>query len=411
MFSQYVEDITRNYTNSDSYKVVPTQFVALNIDYKTKCNDEDFKRIVLNKGTNGPNIGIPKYFQNCFENACAYAKNYQNNSETPTWTPKISRNLFWNFMFDGKFLTVKNYKPESDSDLYVPEVVYFDDINMHSYNEHKGMGYNEIYCYIPANSAKKNCGVNVIENRQAYINENDNKCLQGFKDMTTENYEQTYYFDEDFTMTFDNDSAPALSASTESKYEFNTVVLLYSVFEKVDDGVKVDWKPVHTNIPMGIYFTGKFDDNNEMTNTVTKYVQTSYDTGTSYGLRICTRFTAIGNGKIVNDDIVVEDAGYTNMCQLMTAMAENLTHMLDVTKSVINTTQSYKDTLAVIKNNRTNVPYIREIGGKQYWFVNGKLISEVGDVTINNTVNNNVYETTCDCDSIPENIIIDKISK
>ena len=33
MFSQYVEDITKNYTESDNWKVVPTQFVVLDIDY------------------------------------------------------------------------------------------------------------------------------------------------------------------------------------------------------------------------------------------------------------------------------------------------------------------------------------------------------------------------------------------
>lgn len=33
MFSQYVEDITKNYVESDNWKVVPTQFVVLDIDY------------------------------------------------------------------------------------------------------------------------------------------------------------------------------------------------------------------------------------------------------------------------------------------------------------------------------------------------------------------------------------------
>ena len=33
LFSQYVEDITRNYSDGDNWKVVPTKFVALNIDF------------------------------------------------------------------------------------------------------------------------------------------------------------------------------------------------------------------------------------------------------------------------------------------------------------------------------------------------------------------------------------------
>ena len=32
-FSQYVEDLTRNYAQGDTYKVVPSKFIALNIDY------------------------------------------------------------------------------------------------------------------------------------------------------------------------------------------------------------------------------------------------------------------------------------------------------------------------------------------------------------------------------------------
>ena len=82
MFSQYMEDITRNYTDGDLWKVAPTGFVAMNIDYKSLKSDSDFIRIVLNNGNDTLNTGIPKYFQNCFENACAYARvNY------PNWTP------------------------------------------------------------------------------------------------------------------------------------------------------------------------------------------------------------------------------------------------------------------------------------------------------------------------------------
>jgi hypothetical protein len=65
----------------------------------------------------------------------------------------------------------------------------------------------------------------------------------------------------------------------------------------------------------------------------------------------------------------------------MTAMSENLSRMTDIVKSSISETQGYKDLLSVIKNNRTNVPYIKQINGQDYWFVNGKLISTVSTNT------------------------------
>jgi hypothetical protein len=126
-----------------------------------------------------------------------------------------------------------------------------------------------------------------------------------------------------------------------------------------------------------MYFAGNFDDSGNLTNAVTKYVSTSYGSGTSYGLRICTRFSATSNGNIINTDIVTDDSGYTNMCQLMTAMSENLSRMLEISRATHNTTQSYKETLAAIKNNRTNVPYVKDVNGVDCWFVNGRFVSAV----------------------------------
>ena len=37
--------------------------------------------------------------------------------------------------------------------------------------------------------------------------------------------------------------------------------------------------------------------------------------------------------------------------------------------------EEYKDSLNVIKNNRTNVPYVQTINGEDYWFINGRLVS------------------------------------
>lgn len=369
MFSQYVEDITRNFTDGDNWKIVPTKFVALNIDYATLKSNRDFIDRVLNKGNDTLNSGIPKYFQNCFENACAYGRTHT------TWSPLISRNLFWNCMFDGKFTTTAKYSSGTSETKYIPEVVYYGDINMHSYNEHQGMGYGEIYCYIPTDAGKMNCQVVEIDDR-SYDTSNSSVYLEGFVGDATksiENYSQVYSYNKDFSMTFDDDTIGQLQNSVDSKYGINTIVVLYSIFNKLND----TWQVLYSNIPMGMYFAGNFDDSGNLTNVVTKYVSTSYGSGTSYGLRICTRFSATSNGNIINTDIVTDDSGYTNMCQLMTAMSENLSRMMEISQSAHNTTQSYKETLAAIKNNRTNVPYVKDVNGVDCWFVNGRFVSAV----------------------------------
>lgn len=367
MFSQYVEDITRNYTDGDNWKVVPTQFVALNIDY-TKSD------ILANINSNiqDLNINVPKYFQNYFENSCAHARvNNQN------WNSKISRNLFWNSMFNAGFVSKKQYA--STNEYYVPEIMYYGDINMHSYNEHQGMGYGEIYCYIPTDAPKMNC--QVVENftsgtggRHSYQNTNNN--LEGL-DEPIGDYSRLYYYNDDYVMEFDNDAIERLQSSNESKYNINTIVVLYSIFNKLNN----DWQLLYTGIPLGMYFAGKFE-NGKLSNEITKHVTTSYDTGTSYGLRICTRLSVTSTGKIVNTDIIVDDSGYTNMCQLMTSMNKNLSKMLDISKDVVNTNQLYKDTLSIIKNNRANVPYVKNVNGVDCWFVNGRLVSNVNATSL-----------------------------
>lgn len=360
LFSQYVEDITRNYTESENYKVIPTRFVACNIDY-SKVDIPYSLQL---------NIGVPKYFQNIFENGCAYLRNKSGFK----WTPEISKNLFWNSMFEGKFLHVEEH--DSNNVSIIPEVVYYDDINMHSYNEHKGMGYGEIYCYIPTSAQKEKCQVittSMLENRVCDNTNTSNVLVGQNESFDITEYPQNYYYQRDYRMEFDDSTLAKLQPYADSKYNINTIILLYSIYTKLNDS----WEPLHEYIPMGIYFNGMFDKHN-LTNEVTKHVTTTYGYGTSYGLRICTRFSALPNGAIMSSaDTVVDDSDYANICQLMTAMNENLSKMFEVTKSAINTTQDYKETLSIIKNNRTNVPYIHEVNGKDFWFVNGRVVSAV----------------------------------
>lgn len=382
MFSQYVEDITRNYVEDNNHKVIPTKFVAMNIDY-TRIDTG----LVLNNGNHDLNEGIPKYFQNCFENACAYARNGKYTNFTgEEWTADISKNLFWNYMFDAGFCHAEQYGSDTGNIKYVPEIVYQGDINMHSYNEHQGMGYGEIYCYIPSDAERKRIQVECFTDTGAsrvYDDSNINSIyLEGFNGQlqhAVSGYPQKYYYNNDYNVLLDIASGrkALINDSNASKYDVNTIVVLYSIYSRSSDDETSDWQIEAANIPMGIYFAGRFVENFKLSNTITKYVSTSYNAGTSYGLRICTRFAVTANGVIMTSSDSTSDHDNVNMCQLMTAMNENLSLMLDVTKTTIDNQQSYKELLSIVKNNRTNVPYVKHINGVDYWFVNGKLVSKV----------------------------------
>lgn len=335
MFSQYSEDITRGFNEGDNYKVIPSKFIALNIDFSD-----------LNiPSTNSLNVDIPNYFQNYYENGCAYGKNNIHSG----FTPNNAKNLFWSAMYDGKFLTSNN-------------IQCINNINLQSYNIHYGMGYGEIYCYIP--TSKKQELYNISNKDNIIGVENSNTNLEGFNE-SIGNYSKTYYYDEKITYNKESDT-------NATSYDINTIVVLYSIVKKEND----TWSELYTDIPMGIYFAGKFNDTT-ISNPITKFVDTEYNTGTAYGLRICTRFTSTSQGKVINTDITTSTntGEMNNICQLMSAMSENLSAMLDITKSAINNTQGYKDLLQMVKNNRTNVPYIKNINGQDFWFVNGKMVS------------------------------------
>lgn len=341
MFSRYADDLIANITDGDNWTVVPSKFMALNINYSN----------VL--GGSNLNAALPEYFQNEFENSWAHY--LANNKDV---TPTTFTSLFWSKLGAANMLN---------------EVVYVGDINMHAYNTHKGMGYGEIYCYIPTDAGKISANIDVIDSGNVINNENTT--LEGYDIPIGDNYSKTYSVDNDYTFSFEHNNAV-------NSFDINTIIVFYSIQAKVNN----KWEVLYEDIPLGLYLTGMFDGPN-LTNKVTKFVSTSYGTGTSYGLRICTRFSASTNtsniAKFMDAD-VIEDYSGANICQLMSGMNENLTEMLNIVKSANDTTQQYKETLAAIKNNRTNVPYIKTVGGEDYWFVNGRMISKVNVTVINN---------------------------
>jgi hypothetical protein len=360
MFSQYADDITCNYSEGNNYRVVPSKFIALDIDYSKLNND------IVNPNNEDLNKAIPNYFQNYFENGCAVGRN------DAYWTPEISKNLFWTSMFDGGFLTRGN-------ESVINELMYHGEISMHSYNRHNGMGYGEIYCYIPINGYQKRSRVEQVslkENREFVENVNDK--LEGQNLINTYKDKIPFYYNQEYILSFDdNDFTDLKDNESINNYKINTVVVCYDIYEVQNN---YDSVLIYKNIPMGIYFAGKFEGT-KLSNEVTKFVNTTIGTGSSYGLRICTRFSVCSLQSTVFE-LDTDDYG-SNMAQLMVMQNENLSMMLDVVKSANDTHQQYKDLLSIFKNNRTNVPYVKSINGEDFWFVNGKFVSKVGGNTTN----------------------------
>ena len=86
-----------------------------------------------------------------------------------------------------------------------------------------------------------------------------------------------------------------------------------------------------------------------------------------------------------NHETTIDSSDMSTLCQLMSNMSENLSLMMSMAKQMNDTTQQYKELLSTIKNNRTNVPYVKDVNGSDWWFVNGRPITNI----------NNKYDDCC----------------
>lgn len=380
MFSQYSRDLTKGNARDEAYKVIPSKFIAMDIDY-------DNVNVPAVGNSKNLNVDIPTFFQNFYENACAYSE-----VELESFTPNNARGLFWNAMDIAGMIGVESPESDETDEIVVDDtesvestnfktysnnyVRYIGDINIESFNEYNGMGYSEVYCYIPTDYDYSSYTIEYVDgevhltNPKSYIegynliNENINKDLAP--------YSKDYYYNANI-----NINTTAQHSNIPDLYNINTIVVLYDVWSKASNG---EYIKQYERIPMALYFTGNFDSTGKMTNIITKYMnnEDAYGMGTSYGLRICTRFTVTPNNiNISNIELSSEGSDhYSAFCQVMTKMSENIDKMNNVISSSYRVQQNMQDILAVFKNNRINTPYIREVGGKSYWFVNGKLIGE-----------------------------------
>lgn len=351
-FSQYAESMT-----DTTKKVVPSKFVAININ---------------NAKIDLSNSSIPKTLQDYYENGVAVIKNKGE------WKYKYSKDLFWRTMFDH-FIENEDIK-------------YIGDINIQSYEEYGGTGYSEIYCYVPNEAGELECELVPNSTTKTIDTRNKGAHLEGY-----ENQIDTWYNIEqniDYKVTNENstddidgvtnnwyDNLKGIYKNTDDAYyTFNTIVVLYDVVDIQNNEI------IRNNLPMGIYFTGSYDEPaQELTNYVTKYISSPeiYGQGTSYGLRICTKHITGSVSSIINEPIInehqISNDTKSELCYALTQMSQSQTKMDEVIDHTYNCVQNYKDLAAVFKNSKTNVPYIKLINGKEYWFVNGR---RVGTATI-----------------------------
>ena len=403
MFSQYSEDLTQCFTQHDNYDVIPSRFVALNIDY-SKLNGS---RIGATALTGDLNVDLPTYMQNYFENGCAWLRgNHVDESWNPEdWTPDVHSNLFWNFLVESGLITLeqKTVQDEQGLDTQVdtfPEVKYVGDIDIHSYESRDGVGYSEIYCYIP-NAAEETYYQVSMPNKdidtwshlvdtkdmiEGYVDDDTNILGTLSMELTGETkYFHTQNFGAVFTEPLEETNVEnarldydAYPVGTDM-FKFNTIVVLYDIMIKDRDA---NITTAYKNVPMAMFLTGLINQGGTVSNEVQKYsnCDDAYGAGTSYGLRICTRYMVTPNATTIltsEADIADQYAGFS---RAMDKMAESQDMMNTILADVVNRSQDLKDHLAMFKNYRVNIPYviyINENGEKvPYWFVNGKNTGE-----------------------------------
>lgn len=352
MFSQYVEDLTRESTQSVYYRITPSKFIASELNFKDHNNDS-----------------IPRDLQNKFENGCAVCRKEMENS----WVPTNSSNIFWHALFDMGLLSLS----ENNT---INEIKYVGDINLQSYNEHDGVGYSEIYCYIPNESKQYNYSCIIGEDSSVF---ESGDVIEGYKaddlDAWTVIGDKLYYYpDKFYNFSWEDDILDTKELNT-NKYDINSIIVLYDIKTKTETGAEILYK----NIPMGIYFTGLIDDD-VMSNKITKYIYNEdiFGAGTSYGLRICTRFTVTPNQDNIKVlDVTVDNDNYSAISQVMSQLSISQNKMDEILTKVQANTSAEKELLAIFKNSRTNVPYVKNINGTSYWFVNGRNVGSIlGDI-------------------------------
>lgn len=379
-FSQYMEDLTEWQIKSKYHRIVPSKFIAID------C-----------QSTNYNNLTLPKLFQEHFENACACFKNQLSDESAEfddvdpmaipmTWSAEYSKTLFWNMMLnDSDSMDDTNSEVTRNGLISIEDIKYVGDINLQSYNTTDGTGYSEIYCHIPneARASLYSYNYEKLNNTTQVIERNVGDVIEGFQANELDGWEtlsirdksnddsdnsHVYKLDKHYEFSWE-DTSINTSQLADKSFNINMIVVLYDIWN--------DHNVICSNIPLGVYITGLIDDYGVIQNSITKYVSNEdiYNSGTSYGLRICSRYVVSPNDdNYIVKEVTCEDNNYGELSRVLSQLSISQNKMDEVINKTYNTEQNYKNLLSIFKNSRTNVPYIKIINDESCWFVNGKLI-------------------------------------
>ena len=404
LFSQYAQDLTKQYSNPDSYRCVPSKFIAMNLDFN------GIKKIDGTEDFYSKHLG--NIFQNYFENANTFLRDKLKDK----WIPEYSRTLLFQTLEKYNLINLQSINDENGNIIeYFSKsnnIQYIGDIDIYSYNDNEdGIGYNEIYCYITNQARCTDYSLGATEFVGEIYNYY-NKQICGYEDEIPYNNltynvnvgkdvyvdkiketNQSYYTigqytnsDKEYSSTFipccldqsmtqiANEDRKDCTGEILDRFNINSIIVLYDIVSKYEEEGVLKEKKLYSNIPLGIYFTGVLDNNCEMSNQITKYVNSEqiYNQGTSYGLRICNRFIS---NPLSTEIISTETNGSSNVSEIAPVL-EKIGEVLLAAEDVVNSDNDIysllNSHLAQFKNNKINIPYIRELGKKKYWFVNGK---------------------------------------
>ena len=395
MFSNYTDDLNIHRVQSSKYRVVPSKFYVLDVDFT------NVMRISNIAQGSDLNIEIPKLFQNKYENWIAYVKDHpeliEDYESSLTGGVSVSeiefrKRMFWSFLDRTGIL----YQPDKNKEN--SNIKYCGNISMESYDTHGNEGYGEIVCHIdsakniltyPINFNELHHWMSDIPGDYTYImgyDENSNIPIDG-----TLYINQLNPYISDYSVSAITKTEPFEPDVQEvdedvKTYKFNTIIVYYDIL----DGSNL----IEKDIPMGVYFTGNFDGSDVITNEKTIYIQNkdAFGASTTYSLRICTRYTVNPNTYGIDSDITTDPDDYASVSLLLSKMADTIDAMNDVISSVQLSNVANKELYNIFKSGQVNVPYIKEIDGVYYWFVNGKMLAQLSFEEITPETIDTTYE-------------------
>lgn len=440
-FSQYAEDLTTMLSNVDDYRVTISRFMCLDLKKPNieltdgKTYDQIYGEIFQN------------YFENAcsaFRDAEGTITSDSDNGEF-IFRPEHTRTLLFETLVKYGMMT----RGEND-EITGEEIKFINDINIISNSEHDNIVYNEFYCTIPQQSsalkykiasstvaddddisliydiapedAKYPDGTLIQPSEfndyiigypfadysryDRYPKTGLSKNVEGYTDISNgqkcyslfNNNSFDVFISDTFTETLDVDGNQTDIASKDNgklieepeiipvaevdNFKFNAVIIFYDIVDHRKNSTSNN----QFNIPFGIYFTGRADENGEIENPITVHIKNNdiYNQGTSYNLRVALRYLATQNATLIMDNVEIDNQPIDDFSSLYNMMAESQRIMRDNTNYIKDIQTSLSNHLAMFKNYRVNVPYIRTVNGVQYWFVNGRMLVPVTAVIINN---------------------------